>query len=127
MTDAKRSRNQGELESAILDVLWSAAEGGTSPLTSQEVLERVAPDGGLALTTVLTVLSRLVDKELVVRAPGAGRSLLFSAATSRAQHDGALLLKIFEGSDNPLLAFSHFAKSLTAEQLADLQQSLGRE
>ena len=53
--------------------------------------------------------------------------LLSQSVTFRAQHDGDLLLKIFEGSENPLLAFSHFAKSLTAEQLADLQQSLGRE
>jgi len=38
-----------------------------------------------------------------------------------------MLLKIFEGSQNPLLAFSHFADSLTPQQLAQLQQSLNRD
>jgi len=124
---ASRSRNQGELESQILGVLWDAQSAGTVQLTSQEVLDLLAPDGSLALTTVLTVLSRLVDKGLVARAPGTGRSLLFSATTSREQHDAGMLLKIFEGSQNPLLAFSHFADSLTPEQLAQLQQSLNRD
>ena len=129
---AARNRNQGELETAVLSALWDAAEASKSgadqaepkALTSQEVLKRVAPDGSLAITTVLTVLSRLVDKQLVVRHQGTGRSLLFSAATSPAQHDAELLLKIFEGSSNPLLAFSHFAKSLSPDQLQQLQQSI---
>ncbi|MEY4411222.1 MAG: hypothetical protein RLZ69_796 [Actinomycetota bacterium] len=124
----KRSRSQGELESALLDVLWDAAESDSeAQLSSQEILQRVAPDGSLAITTVLTVLSRLVEKGLVTREAGAGRSLLFAPASSRAQHDAGLLMKIFEGSENPLLAFSHFAKSLNAQQLADLQRSLNRD
>ncbi|MEN9737183.1 MAG: hypothetical protein RJA26_416 [Actinomycetota bacterium] len=124
----KRSRNQGELESAVLDVLWAAAESDSKArLSSQDILERVAPEGSLAITTVLTVLSRLVEKGLVTREAGAGRSLLFAPASSRAQHDAGMLLKIFEGSENPLLAFSHFAKSLNAQQLADLQRSLKRD
>jgi len=132
---AARNRNQGELETAVLSVLWDAAEAAKSEaesaqsaaLTSQEVLKRVAPAGSLAITTVLTVLSRLVDKNLVVRHQGNGRALLFSAATSPAQHDADLLLKIFEGSSNPLLAFSHFAKSLTPDQLQQLRQSLKQD
>jgi len=130
-----RNRNQGELETAVLSALWDAAEeaksdteaGKSSALTSQEVLKRVAPDGSLAITTVLTVLSRLVDKQLVMRHQGNGRALLFSAATSSTQHDADLLLKIFEASSNPLLAFSHFAKSLTPDQLQQLRQSLKQD
>jgi predicted transcriptional regulator len=122
----KRNRNQGELESAVLDVLWAASDAiPGSQLSSQEILERLAPNGELALTTVLTVLSRLVDKQLVLRQPGPGRSLLFSPATSKAEHDAGLLLKIFEASDNPMLAFSHFAKSLDPQQLSQIKRSLG--
>ncbi|MEN9715023.1 MAG: hypothetical protein RJA35_490 [Actinomycetota bacterium] len=122
---ATRNRNQGELETAVLGVLWDAPEG--SALSSQEILERVASDGSLALTTVLTVLSRLSDKGLVERHQSGGRSLRFKASTTRAQHDAQLLLKVFEGSQNPLLAFSHFAQSLNAEQLAQLRQSLSQK
>jgi predicted transcriptional regulator len=126
---ASRNRNQGELESAVLGVLWDSldAEESNGDLTSQEILERLSPAGELALTTVLTVLSRLVDKGLVKREAGTGRALRFSAATTRAQHDAQLLLKIFEGSDNPMLAFSHFAQALDGAQLAKLKQSLNRD
>lgn len=115
----KRARQQGELESLILDVLWRAK----SPLTSQEILER-AGSGDLALTTILTVLSRLTDKELVVREAGEGRSFMFSAAQSREQHTADLMLKLVAEESNPALAFSAFAKGLTSSQLKALRKSL---
>ena len=115
----KRARQQGELESLILDVLWSTKR----PLTSQEILEQVG-DGELALTTILTVLSRLTDKELVVREAGEGRSFMFRAAQSREQHTADLMLKLVTEESNPALAFSAFAKWLTASQLKALRKSL---
>lgn len=125
----KRARLQGELESLILDALWVAEAGDADgksggALTSQQVLEIVSPDGELALTTILTVLSRLVDKELVTRKPGAGRQLLFCAAQSRERHTADLMLKIVAGADNPALAFSHFASGLSAADLKALRDSL---
>jgi predicted transcriptional regulator len=118
---SKSGRQQGELEALILDALWNSSG---EPLTSQQILELVSPDGSLALTTIVTVLSRLVDKELVTRKPGAGRSLLFSAAQSREQHTADLMLKLVSGADNPSLAFSHFADGLTPAQLEALRNSL---
>lgn len=115
----KRARQQGELESLILDTLWSSKR----PLTSQEILEATG-NGELAITTILTVLSRLTDKELVTREPGEGRSFLFSAAQSREQHTADLMLKLVAEQSNPALAFSAFAKGLTAPQLKALRKSL---
>lgn len=115
----KRARQQGELESSILDVLWNSKQA----LTSQEILERVG-DGDLAITTILTVLSRLTDKDLVVREAGEGRSFLFSAAQSREQHTADLMLKLVAEQSNPALAFSAFAKGLSAAQLKALRKSL---
>ena len=65
----KRARLQGELEQLILDSLWDAS----GALSSQQLLEIISPDGELALTTVLTVLSRLTEKGLVTREQGPGR------------------------------------------------------
>ena len=48
---SKKGRQQGELESLVLDALWSAE----SPLTSQQILAMLGDDD-LAITTVLTVL-----------------------------------------------------------------------
>jgi predicted transcriptional regulator len=118
----KRARHQGELEQLILDALWDSG----NPVSSQQLLERISPDGELALTTILTVLSRLSDKGLVVREAGSGRSLLFSAAQSREQHTADLMLKIVSGAGNPALAFSHFASGLSESDLEALRKSLDR-
>ena len=116
----KRGRQQGELEQLILDARWDSA----SAISSQQLLERISPDGELALTTVLTVLSRLTDKGLVARQPGEGRSLLFSAVQSREQHTAELMLKLVADAENPALAFSHFAEGLSPSQLQALRNSL---
>lgn len=118
----KRARQQGELEQLILEILWD----GSKPLTSHEILEQANTDSALALTTVLTVLSRLVDKGLAVREAGEGRALLFSPAQSREQHTADMLLKIVSGSANAALAFSHFAQGLNESDLAALRQVLDR-
>lgn len=119
-----RGRQQGELESLILDVLW----GVKKALTSQEILEKANKNTSkktdLALTTILTVLTRLEDKGLVSREAGQGRAFLFSAAQSREQHTADLMLKLVEGNANPALAFSHFADGLTPAQLKALRKSL---
>ena len=119
----KRARQQGELEAAILDALW----GSEAPISSGQVLEAVnkATDSELALTTVLTVLGRLVDKGMVLRTPAEGRGNLFAAATTREQHTAAVMLELFAGAENPALAFSHFASGLSPEVLKQLRQSLG--
>lgn len=119
-----RARQQGELENAVLQVLWDARAAGTPDLSSNEVLERLESGKDLALTTILTVLSRLCEKDLVKRQPGTGRSLLFSSITSREEHDANVMLRVLSTSNNPALAFSHFAKELDPQVLELLKQSL---
>lgn len=53
----------GELESAILGVLWDSAD----KLPVRRVHECLEREQALAYTTVLTVLDRLFDKGLVAR------------------------------------------------------------
>lgn len=118
---SKRGRQQGELENEVLDVLWDAS--GT--LTSQQILDAVNQSNKeLALTTILTVLSRLVDKGLVNRSAGTGRSINFSAAETREKHSASLMLKLLTETGNPALTFAQFTKSLTPKQLAALRETL---
>lgn len=121
-----RGRQQGELEQVILDILWDAKSTDQPKLTSQQILERLPKPDQLALTTVLTVLSRLGDKGLVKRDQGEGRALLFSGATSREEHAAAVILNVFENSQNPALAFSHFAKQLSDADRQLLQQVINQ-
>jgi predicted transcriptional regulator len=124
---SKRERQHGQLEAAVLDALW--AIDTDEALTSQQVQDAVnaATNSDLALTTVLTVLSRLVDKGMVVRRAGEGRALMFSAARSREQHTADVMLSLVAESDNPLLAFSHFARGLSPAALAQLRETLNGE
>lgn len=113
-------RKQGELEAEILGCLWDRPEG----LTSQQILALLGDDD-LAITTVLTVLSRLSDKGLVEREQASGRTFLFKAAQSREQHTASMLLAAVEGSENPALVFSHFTSQLSKAQIESLKKALG--
>ncbi|MFF4832823.1 BlaI/MecI/CopY family transcriptional regulator [Streptomyces sp. NPDC001315] len=62
MTDAKDERRPaGELEAAVMAVLWAA----DLPLTAAQV--QLELDSGLARTTVTTILTRLHEKGVVQR------------------------------------------------------------
>jgi predicted transcriptional regulator len=116
----KRSKQQGELEAAIMDALWQSKK----PLGSAQILNLINHNDDLALTTVLTVLSRLMDKDMVTREPGEGRSHLYQAKQSKAEYTASLMLSLVSESNNPALAFSHFANGLTPAQQNALRKSL---
>lgn len=117
---SKRARQQGELENLVLEILWDADQ----PLTSTEVLDRCNDDSALALTTILTVLARLVDKELVIRKTGEGRSHLFTSSTTREEHTARQLLELFNDSSNQVLTLSHFTAGLNKKSIAALKKLL---
>lgn len=119
----KRARQQGELENLVLDILWDA----NRPLTSNEVLAACNTDGELALTTILTVLSRLIDKELVDRKIGEGRAHLFTATSSREEHTARQLLELVNDSSNQALTLSHFTAGLSKKSVAALKKLLNEK
>ena len=114
-------RKQGELESAIMGCLWDRPAG----LGSSQILALLGDDE-LAVTTVLTVLSRLGNKGLLIKKQEAGRKLLFIATITREAHIASLLLDAVQDSTNPSLVFSHFASSLSADQLQKLKDVLAK-
>ena len=69
----------GELERAVMDILWSRSD----PLSVRDVHQLVAVDRDLAYTTVMTVLDRLAKKGLVSRNLD-GRAWLYRPVRSRA-------------------------------------------
>src|SRR5439155_19196716 len=70
----------GELERAVMDVLWSA----NGSCTAREIVTAL-PDRDLAATTVLTVLSRLERKALVERDRD-GRAHRYRPVASQEEH-----------------------------------------
>lgn len=113
-------RKQGELEAEILGCLWDRPDG----LTSQQILAMLGDDS-MAITTILTVLTRLSDKGLVTKTQASGRTLIFKATSTREQHTAELLLSAME-SANPALVFSHFTAGLSESQLKRLRDILNQ-
>ncbi len=78
----------GELERAIMEVLWRAGTPCTAKEVQDALVGRDARD--LATTTVLTVLSRLERKALVARERN-GRAHSYTAAATREDHIAELM------------------------------------
>jgi len=108
-----------------MSVLWDARNTAEPQITSQQVQALLGSD--VALTTVLTVLSRLCQKKLAIKTQGSGRSLLFASATTREEHSAQAMLELVANSQNPALAFAHFAKKLGPEDLVALRDLLAQE
>ncbi|MEZ5094305.1 BlaI/MecI/CopY family transcriptional regulator [Nocardioides sp.] len=78
----------GELERAVMDVLWAADEDTT--MTVREVHAALVPDRDVAYTTVMTVLDRLARKALVTQ-ERAGRAFRYRPRASRAELTAELM------------------------------------
>lgn len=70
----------GELETAIMRVLWGARE----PMTVRAVFEQLSEERQLAYTTVMTVLDRLAKKGKVSRQQQ-GRAWLYQPTATESE------------------------------------------
>jgi predicted transcriptional regulator len=115
--------NLGELERAVMDALWAA----DAPLSAGELRDKLASarDGGKApaLTTVLTVLSRLEQKGFVARDRDA-RPHLYTAALSRAGHVADLMREVLESSTDRTEALAYFVGSVDESEAQMLRRLL---
>jgi len=113
-------RKRGELEREILEVLWD--HGGW--LTPAEVQERL--DDGLAYSTVVTVLRRLYDKELVDREAD-GRAHVYRPRSTREEHAAEAMTQILAGARDPATALNHFVDALGEDDRRQLSRFLRRK
>ncbi|WP_285116899.1 BlaI/MecI/CopY family transcriptional regulator [Leifsonia sp. fls2-241-R2A-40a] len=115
--------NLGELERAVMDALWD----GDAPITAGELREKLAAarDAGKApaLTTILTVLSRLEAKGFVGRDRDA-RPHLYFAALSRAGHVADLMREVLESSSDRTEALAYFVGSVDESEAEMLRRLL---
>ncbi|MDA8356368.1 MAG: BlaI/MecI/CopY family transcriptional regulator [Actinomycetota bacterium] len=114
-------RRVGDLESEILEVLWSAAAW----LTGREVWERLG-DESRAYTTVMTVLGRLVDKSLVERVEE-GKGHLYRAAGDPDELTAQAIRSLLSVTAHPRVALAHFVDELDDPDLvAELAAAIKR-
>lgn len=110
----------GELETAIMRVLWATPQ----PLTVRAVFEVLVEDRQLAYTTVMTVLDRLAKKGVVLREPQ-GRAWLYRpAATEAAMIADEMQSLIAEAGDEANVVLAQLIDGLTPTQRAHVARVL---
>ncbi|WP_158883122.1 BlaI/MecI/CopY family transcriptional regulator [Amycolatopsis anabasis] len=112
-------RPLGELEAAIMDVLWRTRE----PMRVREVLEQLNQRRNLAYTTVMTVLDNLHRKDWVRRDVD-GRAYRYRPATSREEAAARALRDVLDSTGDPESVLLHFAKSVSPSESEVLRRAL---
>jgi predicted transcriptional regulator len=112
----------GELERTALEQLWDAGE----PLTPGALQERLAAAGdrGLALTTVMTVLSRLEKKGFVARDRGV-RPATYAPVRTREEYVAELMHDALGAATDRTAALARFVGRASADETAELKRLLG--
>jgi predicted transcriptional regulator len=111
-------RRLGELERAVMDVLWDRS----APATVRDVADALS-DRELAYTTVMTVLDRLAGKGMVER-ERAGRAWRYRPAAAREAYIAGLMLDALELAGSRDAALVHFARSVTGTEAQVLRDAL---
>lgn len=115
----ERTRGSGELEAAILAVLWSQGRS----MTCSEILELVAGRRP-APTTLLTALERLGRKGMVRRVGDAARNVRFEPTVTQAEHASRIMLEALPDAAGRGAALLQFARGLGLDDLRILEQAI---
>jgi predicted transcriptional regulator len=115
--------NLGELERAIMDVVWDAP----APIAAtdlRDALKASAPHGKEpAITTVMTVLSRLEGKGFVMRDRDS-RPHLYRAAMSREDHVAELMHEVLGSASDRDAVLARFVGQVTPHDAERLRKLL---
>ncbi|MFD1214602.1 BlaI/MecI/CopY family transcriptional regulator [Arthrobacter sp. GCM10027362] len=122
----------GELERAVMDLLWSqidTADPEDAAITANTLRDRLARSGSstdgkeLAVTTVLTVLSRLEKKGLVQREREI-RPHRYRAVTSREEHTVELMHEVLGSAPDREAVLARFIGTVTEQEAETLRKIL---
>lgn len=109
---------RGELEQAVLQVLWDNPDG----ITARDAMSAM-PDRALALTTVMTVLGRLCQKGLAVRDELA-RPHLYRASATREEYIADIMLDALGQAPDREAALARFLGSVSDTDTDHLRRAL---
>jgi BlaI family transcriptional regulator, penicillinase repressor len=117
---ADKAPKISEAEMQVLQLLWNE-----SPLGATEIADRVPNGRGWTITTVKTLLSRLVAKGAVSAEPQ-GRKYLYAPAVDRdevaASQARGLIDRLFGGRVSPLVARLAEQHQLDEQDITELEK-----
>lgn len=111
-----------DAEHAVMEVLWD-----DSPLTAQDVGERIAPGRGWSANTVKTLLGRLLAKNVIAHEAD-GRRYLYRPLVAREDYvegeSRRLIDRLFGGKLTPLVAHLAERDALSSQDIAEIEALL---
>lgn len=107
----------GDLERSVMSLLWE----GNSPLSANDVRDQLGED--LAVTTVLTVLSRL-EKKGLVRRERSSRPHRYTATASREEHTVEMLNEVLGTASDREAVLARFIGGISEDETAALRRIL---
>ena len=111
-----------EAESVVMEVLWRG-----SPRSSEEVVVELSRDQDWQVSTIKTLLGRLVKKG-AVRAAKDGRRFSYSPVLTREAwvhgQSSSLLERVFDGRLAPLIAHFTETRKLSRKDIAEVRRLL---
>ena len=116
----------GDLERTVMDLLWSTPGAVTANEVRDAIAEAPSGQAGreLAVTTVLTVLSRLEKKGLVERERDS-RPHRYRSVTSREDHTAELMHEVLVTAPDREAVLARFIGSVSESEAATLRKLLG--
>jgi predicted transcriptional regulator len=109
-------REFGELEMAIMDVMWAAE----SPCMVREVRERLRYDRPVAYTTVMTVMDILYRKGVLQRVKH-GRAWRYWPVERREEHDARVMTEILRSGGDEELTMRRFLERVSDDEMERLR------
>ena len=114
-------RGFGQLESKIMDTLWSSGRSATV----REVLEELRGSREIAYTTVLTVMDILHRKGFLQRERD-GRAYRYLPTSSREQYVAELMREALASSTDYAATLELFTERLSQDESMALRTALRR-
>lgn len=116
------SERISDAEHAVMEVLWDQ-----SPLTAQDVVERIPADRDWSANTVKTLLGRLLAKNVIAHEAD-GRRYLYRPLVERGDYvvgeSQRLIDRLFGGKLTPLVAHLAERDALTNDDIAEIEALL---
>lgn len=121
MTKIKKTLGEAELQ--IMQVIWSARE----PVSSNYVLKELQNTRKWRLSTLMTSLNRMVEKEFLICDKSTGKNL-YSAIVSendyKAQESQSFLSKLYNNSVQNLITTLYTNKMMKDVDIDELRKFL---
>jgi predicted transcriptional regulator len=109
----------GDLEAAIMDVVWAAG----APVRVREVSERLNRVRPLAFNTVQTVMENLYRKGWLARYKD-GRAYWYKAERSRDDYAAGLLAEALSAAEDPAATLVRLVGDLEPDEAVRLRAAL---